>query len=228
MRSATNWIIADCQNDTEIVLRLFAWSCRLVALRPAGIIGQMPWQTLITGQGTAMERAAVFMGLLRQYRIDSFLVRPAAVTAEQLSAFPPVVAVVINNSTALFLPELGLPIPASGALELPSEGESRSIRITKIASLDDVASDDSLLRQLDLSEENPVPLKAEDFASVKAFPLAGPFELSERMRILEPVFNSEQYMDATVLAISYDQLTERLGKSPTSVPSNRRWIFGPL
>ena len=214
MRSATNWIIADCQNDTEIVLRLFDWSCRLVALRPAGIIGQMPWQTLITGQGTAMERAAVFMGLLRQYRIDSFLVRPAAVTAEQLSAFPPVVAVVINNSTALFLPELGLPIPASGALELPSEGESRSIRITKIASLDDVASDDSLLRQLDLSEDNPVPLKAEDFASVKAFPLAGPFELSERMRILEPVFNSEQYMDATVLAIAYDQLTERLGKIP--------------
>ena len=217
MRSATNWIIADCQNDTEIALRLFDWSCRLVALRAAGVTGpkgeirQMPWQTLITGQGTAIERAVVFMGLLRQYRIDSFLVQPAAGSAEQLAAFPPVVAVVINNSTALFIPGLGLPIPAANALELPGEGEDRSIRITKIASLDDVAADDSLLRQLDLSEENPVPLKAEDFASVKALVLAGPFELSERMRILEPAFNSEQYMDATVLAVSYDQLAERLG-----------------
>ncbi|MBO7680060.1 MAG: hypothetical protein J6S75_10365, partial [Thermoguttaceae bacterium] len=217
MRSATNWIIAGCRDDTEIALRLFDWSCRLVALRaadvtgPKGEIRQMPWQTLIIGQGTAIERAVVFMGLLRQYRIDSFLVRPTAVSAEQNPAFPLVVAVVINNSTALFLPELGLPIPAGGALELPGEGEDRSIRITKVASLDDVAADDSLLRRLDLSQEAPLPLKAEDFASVKALVPAGPFELSERMRILEPVFNSEQYMDATVLAVSYDQLAERLG-----------------
>ena len=217
MRGATNWMIQDCRNDTEIALRLFEWSCRLVTLRAAGVVGsmgeiqQMPWQALIAGQGTVAERAAVFMGLLRQYRIDSFLVQPASLPAEKAPAFPMVVAVVINDSTALFLPALGLPIPAAGALALPTEGENRSIKIDRIASLDDVAADDSLLRQFDLTNEDRIPLKAEDFAAVKALVPAGPFELSERMRILEPVFSSERYMDATVLAISYDRMAERLG-----------------
>ena len=76
---------------------------------PTGMpMEQLSWQTLLLSQGTAMDRAVVFMELLRQHRLDSFVLRQ---DGQQREDFPLVVGVSLNNEVYLFLPGLGLPIP---------------------------------------------------------------------------------------------------------------------
>ncbi|MDO5308396.1 MAG: hypothetical protein Q4G03_02720 [Planctomycetia bacterium] len=192
------------QDDLDIVLALFDWTVKNVVLTghipgAAGMISQYPWQTMLIGQGDAMDRAIVFIELLRQHQLDAFVLRPRNDDAKD---FPIVVGVILQNNVLLFLPEFGLPIPAleEGAMTYDS-----NLKFNKLATLEQVAQNDAILRQFDLTET--FPAKAEQFKEVVAYLPTTPFHASSRMLALEPDFSSRVN---TTLHSSYSLQKERV------------------
>lgn len=226
MRNVVNWIKGDEANDQAVVMRLFDWTCEAIVpvaehgIGPAGEIRLMPWESMLISQGKGIDRAAVFMGLLRQYRIDSFLVRPADSKRDNPD-FPVLVAAMVGGKALLFLPEWGLPIPGADGMSLVSDGEKKGLRFDRIASLDEAAADDAILRRLDTPDEK-FPLSADDLKEVVALVPAGPFELSERMRIMEQEFSSNV---TTVLAASFESLKEKISAVPGVARVEIGWEF---
>ncbi len=206
LRNIANWAKGTKQDDQEIVINLFDWTIKNIPLRekevngPNGPIPCSPWEVILTSQGNALERAIVFMELLRQNRLDSFILRPSKNVPKD---FPLLVGVRLDKETYLYLPELGLPIPAKNALKFINN----KLVFEKIATLTDVVKDDSILRQLDLSDKEKIPLTAKQLEDVTAFVPTNPFNMSERMRLMESEFSGEVY---TVLATSWTQQKERI------------------
>ena len=206
-RDVFTWAKGAKQDDLTIALSLFDWTVKNVVLAPplpgqAGFMKQLAWQTLLTGQGSAMDRAIVFIELLRQHRLDAFVLRPEGETPEN---FPLVVGVRLNDEVYLFLPELGLPIPsgASDSLVLDS-----GLKFNKVATLAEVASNDAVLRKLDL-EGAPFPATSKDFEKVVAYVPSTPFVVSARMIPMEQEFSGSVN---TVLSTSFAVQKERIAE----------------
>jgi len=194
-RNIASWAKGTSQNDLDIIINLFDWSVENIVLDESSTenrIHQHPWQTILLGHGTALERAIVFMELLRQQRIDSFILQPASEVPDD---FPLLVGVCCEGQVLLFLPQLGLPIPSGDGLQL-----DKGLKFTKPATLGEAAADDSLLRRLDLSEEQRFPLTSEQLQELIPLVPTNPFVLSERMIQMEQEFSGNVY---TVLATSY-------------------------
>ncbi|MDO5582014.1 MAG: hypothetical protein Q4G69_12865, partial [Planctomycetia bacterium] len=206
-RNIAHWAKGNKQDDLQIAKNLFDWTTQNVPFQmihfpgPLGPIPQQPWQTLLLSQGNSLERAIVFMELLRQNRMDSFILRPAG---KPSASFPLLVGVRINSECYLFLPDLGLPIPGKEGITF-----DKGIQYPSIATLSEVLADDSLLRRMDLSEKEKFPLSSKDLADLIALVPTNPFNMSERMRLMESEFSGEFY---TVLATSFAQQKERIRK----------------
>jgi hypothetical protein len=71
--SHSHWARGDLIDDVERAKSLFDWTVRNIQLEPddPNRIPRFPWETLLYGQGTASERAWVFILLLRQLEIDA-------------------------------------------------------------------------------------------------------------------------------------------------------------
>ena len=229
LRNVSNWAKGDRQDDRTVAQNLFRWTCETVALRPSpvpsplGAIRQAPWLTILTSQGTALDRAAVFMELLRQNRIDGFLIRPRNLSPEKLSGCPVLVGVALEGKILLFLPGLGMPIPGPDGPSLLSDGGKKGLAFDSVASLDEAAADDALLRRLDLSETELFPLTAADLAEVDLLLPTNPMNLSERMRIMEQEFSGSVH---TVLADSFTRQKERVAAlSPHVKQVEQGWLL---
>ena len=179
-RDVANWVTADASDDLHAATLLFDWTVRNVHLEtrkdesdpfssPPGIAYQ-PWQALLHGQGTAEERAWVFAQLCRQKELDVVMLSfgPAGLP-DELRAWLP--ALLLDGKLYLFDPKLGLPIP----------GPNRQ----SVATLEEAATDDSVLRQLDISPTQRYPLESSDLTNAVAYVSALPGELSRRMRLVE-------------------------------------------
>ncbi len=186
MRDVFSWAKGSKQDDLTIVKSLFDWTLSNIVISeptpgPAGPIAQLPWQTLLLSQGTAMDRAIVFIELLRQHRLDAFVIRPA----EEKEVFPLVVGVRLNGEVYLFLPEYGLAIPGEGADALTLDN---GLQYNSIATLSQVAKNDALLRRFDVADK-PFPATASDFAKVVAYVPSTPFTVAARMLPMEQEFS---------------------------------------
>lgn len=204
-RDIFTWAKGEKQDDLTIVKNLFDWSVRNIVITPltpgpAGPMAQLPWQTLLLSQGTAMDRAIVFMELLRQHRLDSFIVHP--INKEQ-GEVPLIVGVSLNGETYLFLPELGLPIPGEGTDVLSL---NHGLQINSIATLSQVAKNDSLLRKFDLLDA-PFALTSKDFENVAAYVPSTPFTVAARMIPIEQEFSGRVN---TVISTPYESLKKRI------------------
>jgi hypothetical protein len=131
--------------------------------------------------------------LARQQQLDVVLLKVASADDKQPSRL--LAALVSQDQLYLFDPELGLPIPGSGG--------------KGIATLDQAASDDAVLRQLDLDSEHPYPLKASDLEKVVALIEGGPQYLSRRMRAIESRLSGKQKI---VLTTAPSALAAKVGK----------------
>ncbi|MDO4585972.1 MAG: hypothetical protein Q4C95_01600 [Planctomycetia bacterium] len=204
-RNIAHWAKGEKQGDLEIIQHLFNWTVENVSLTDpqTGLIGkvlQVPWETILLSHGTPLDRATVFMELLRQNRIDSFIIAP---NSEDIPAdFPLIVGVCLENEVYLFLPELGLPIPGPEGLSL-----NNGLTFNSIATLSEAAKNDDLLRKLDYSDEKKFPLTASQLQNVVAKVPTSPFLMSERMMIMEQEFSANVH---TVLSISWQQQKERI------------------
>jgi hypothetical protein len=158
-------------DDLARTQKLFDWVVRNIQLETrAGQQGlyNRPWQTLLYGQGTAEERAWLLVLLGRQQGLDLAVVRPAAGKG---AAAPLLVAVSHGGKLHLFDPALGLPVPGPN-------GQG-------VATLDQLAADDALLRQLDLDAEHPYLLKADQLAKATVLVEGSPSYVSRRMKLVE-------------------------------------------
>ena len=213
-------------DDLDRARKIFDWTVRNIQLEsdapggngtPVTWTAQVPWETLLFGRGTVMERAWVFILLARQQHLDAALLaiaEPAdAATpspAETLKSSsrgstlrPWVVAVAIEDALYLFDPSLGVPIPAPGGIKLGDDG---TLQIEP-ATLRQVVADEALLRQLDVDEMNRYPVRSEDLKKIVALVEASPTYLARRMEQVELHLAGEQSMvlsiDATAQAARF-------------------------
>ncbi len=167
-------------DDLARTQKLFDWVVRNIQLETRasqqGLFNR-PWQTLLYGRGTAEERAWLLVLLGRQQGLDLAVVQPAA-GGEGAAAAPLLIGLSHSGKLHLFDPALGLPLPGPA-------GQG-------VATLDQLAADDALLRQLDLDAEHPYPLKAEQLAKAKILLEGSPSYLSRRMKLVEAKLAGKQ------------------------------------
>ena len=206
-RDVFNWAKGAKQDDMTIVRKIFDWTVKNVVLAeplpgPAGPVAQLEWQTLLLGQGSPMDRAIVFIELLRQNRLDAFVVRPDGKLADD---FPVVVGVRLDSEVFLFDMARGLPF-ASSADDAIVLDEKDGLVVNKVATLKEVVADDSILRKFDL-ESFPCNASSKDFENAVAYVPSTPFHVSARMIPMEQEFSDKVN---TVLSTPFDVQKERI------------------
>jgi Anaphase-promoting complex, cyclosome, subunit 3 len=152
--------------------------------------GHVPLQSLLYGHADAHERARIFILLCRQAGIDAVMLGLEEKASPVPRAWTP--AILVGRKLYLFEPSLGLPIPGP-------DGKG-------IASLDQIAADPKLLRQLDV-EGTPYPIAEKDLANVIALIDAEPAALSRRMQLLQTALPSSSRL---ALSIQPSQLEPKL------------------
>ncbi len=213
-------------DELQRAKNLFDWTVRNIQIEPNDPRRppQLPWETLLHGRGTALERASVFVLLLRQLDIDAAVlaIELPAVAQTPAAAAPPspqavwCVGVLIDKEVYLFDPILGLPIPGSNGVALNDKGEL----IFQPATLKQVAGDDKLLRRLDANGTHPYPLKAAEIQHVIALLDASPNYLAQAMKVLESKLVGANKM---VLASSPSKQAERW-KAAAGIGKVELWL----
>jgi len=202
LRDLANVVTAEDIDDLVRARSLFDWVVRNIQLQAddessedepsesqLSALPRLPWHTMLLGRGRAVDRGWLFALLARQVGLD--VVMLAATSDDTAASKVRLAGVHLDGNLFLFDPALGLPIPGP-------DGEG-------VATLAQVASDDNLLRQLDLPDE-PYPATSEDFANVVAFIEASPVYLSRRMELIESEWAGTKRfvltVDASALAAS--------------------------
>jgi hypothetical protein len=189
---------ADKFADVDVARQLFDWTVRNIQLDadggdPSTTRRHHPFETLLFGRGDALDRAWVFMLLARQQGLDVVLL--ALPDAEGKNLRPWATALVSDGQLYLFDCRLGLPIPGPGG--------------KGVATLEQVAAEDGLLRTLDVDAEHPYPVKAADLDGVVALVEASPQSLSRRMALVESKLSGKHKL---VLTSPGASLAERVKK----------------
>lgn len=250
MRDVAAWARGDEIDDVARARRLFDWVVRNIQLEPAvspdGKARQrvpvLPWQTLLSGRGTAIERAWVFLLLARQQGIEAALIGLPVGGASQ-SLRPWALGVLVEGEVSLFDPALGLPIPAPGPLR---RGEGGALDVVP-ARLAQLAADPALLARLDDGPEHPYSVKPEQLKGAVALVEASPEALSRRMKLIEsrlsgkqkvaltaePTAASERWRKARGLAdagmwLYPFETRARMHEFPAEVANYRQWLMEPF
>ncbi len=227
-RDLSRWARGEEADDVSRAKRLFDWTVRNIQLEPERAehqgkttihVMQMPWETMFFGRGTSMERAWVFVLLARQQGLEAAVlaVEEAAGTGGTRLR-PWAIGVLSEGNVYVLDPLLGLPLPAPNGLRLDESGPLD----VQPATLAQLAANDRLLRQLDLSAERPYPLKSADLKKVVALVDGTPWWLSQRMRAVESRLARD---DRMVLSISPAASAQRWKACP-AVADVRLWTVG--
>jgi len=193
---------------------LFAWTIRNIELEPGEPDDyevrdgtkqwkwppREPWHALLLGRGQAVHRAWVFALLARQQGLNVVLLsRPAP--EQGLGTRLWAAGLLHNQQLYLFEPRLGMPIPATVGWTTDNPG---------VATLEQVANDDRLLRNLDVDDEHRYPLTSTDLAAgVLAQLEASPVYVARRTEVLESRLAGEQKL---VLSVRPSALAEQVLK----------------
>jgi len=221
LRDVSNWAKGEQLEDLVLAQNLFDWTVCNIQLMPGtgrepDRIPQQPWETLLWGKGTAVDRAWVFVLLLRQQGIDAVVLAlpdPADPTGKTLD--PWAVGVLEENELYLFDPALGLPIPGPDGAKFDN-----GRLLVSPATLSDVVNDPALLRNLDV-KDHVYPVDAERLANVVAMVEASPAYLEARMKLIESRLAGQQQV---ALTTSPSALVDRL-KDVAHLADRRLWIW---
>ncbi|MBN1851781.1 MAG: hypothetical protein JW829_03625 [Pirellulales bacterium] len=212
MRDIGLWARGDSFDPVARATALFDWTVRNIQLvaqndqRPP----QEPWEVILQGRGTAIERAWVFALLCRHQRIDIVILSPynpnrTSGTPSENTGFLP--ALFHEGELYLFDPVLGMPIPGPNG--------------TGIATLEQIQSDDRLFRQLDIDSDNRYSQTQDQWKTATASIVASPLALSHRASILESQLAGK---DAFVLTAPTAILAQRL-EATGSIQDVRLWDY---
>jgi hypothetical protein len=196
---------------------LFDWTVRNIQTRDLklktmdGELVDMPlepWMAMIYGQGTAQQRAWVFMLLCRQQGIDAVMIgfkdeSPSDGFREWLPA------VILDNDLYLFDTEIGIPITKTGRI-----GDN-----AEIATLQEVVDNPDLLLKYNLSDEKKYRFQPEDIKSAKFIALVegSPLYLSKRALTLQNYLSGK---DKLILSANPVDIQHRLIPDLETSPLN--------
>ncbi|MDR2641856.1 MAG: hypothetical protein LBC74_03580 [Planctomycetaceae bacterium] len=205
LRDISNWARGDKQDVLERVKNIFDWTICNISVRDQDIINnilpplQLPWQSVLLGNASGLDRAWVFIELLRQQRIDAVMlaVDDAAKPGGLLFWG---VGVLVNGEIYVFVPDYGTPLPAKDGLIFAEDG---TLICNSIATFSQVLNDDSLLRKLDISDKDKFPVTSAKLKKSTIFLAASPETVSMRMKVLEADLSGESNM------ILYTNLNEQ-------------------
>jgi hypothetical protein len=214
-RDVSRWAHGEGFDDVSRATALFDWTVRNIQLEGNNEpVPRRPWQALLSGRGTAEQRAWVFARLCRQQGLDVVMLSlPAEAASSDKKADAKTApasfwlpAVVSEDHLYLFDTRLGLPIPGP-------DGKG-------VATLEQVRKDDALLRRLDIEGEK-YPVAAASLKNVEIGLVADPFTLSRRASQTEANLAGD---DRLVLTANPSELAARL-KSIPGVSAIRLWDF---
>ncbi|MBN2476504.1 MAG: hypothetical protein JXB62_17955 [Pirellulales bacterium] len=219
IRGVSQWARGEGLDDLQRAKSLFDWTVRNIQLEAdsAERIPQLPWETVLFGQGTAIERAWVFILLARQQGIDAALLAVAdSADGKPSPPRPWAVAVLHEGELYVFDSELGLPIPAPSGNRLDEAGQVD----IQPATLAEIVRDPSLLRRLDVEQAGPYPMKTGDAQRIVVLLEASPAYLTCRMKMVEAHLTGNQKM---VLTTAPSAQAERFGAC-AHVAGVRLWM----
>jgi hypothetical protein len=200
LRDIANRVRAGSFDDLEGAERLFDWTVRNLQLRAepddsSKYAYHEPRLSLLAARATPQERALVFASLARQSGLD--VVMLALPQGEGQPLRPWVAALIHGDDYYLFDPWLGFPIPGPGG--------------KGVATLAQVVADESLLRALDLDAKHRYPVESSQLHDIVPWIEAGPYFLTQRMKLLETRLAGG---DKVVLTLDATSLAGRLPRSP--------------
>ncbi len=188
LRDVASWAGGtELDDPVKPAIALFDWVVKNVQLaREPGVDGsvaqshvfQTPWETLLFGRGTGVDRAWLFVLLARQKNIDAALL--GFVNENNVLTKLWGVGVLIEGKIYLFEPVLGLPVPKPGTQKLTETGMT-----FELATLDEAATDPAVLEQFSLFTKGDYVVRPEDMQRVVALIEAGPACVSQRMKMVE-------------------------------------------
>jgi hypothetical protein len=210
-RDVARWAKGDTSDELTIARNLFDWTVRNIQLdndRPDRQ-SQVPWETLFCGHGTALERAWVYILLLRQCDIDAaVLALPTGPTAavadknakdaaksttENPSELRPwcVAALIGDKDKRLYLfdPQLGSPIPAPHGLSVGKSGQMEVLPAT----LSQVIADPKILDHM-AAGGKPYWPAAADLKHAVVLLEASPIYLEQRAKRIQDSLAGERKM----------------------------------
>jgi hypothetical protein len=227
-RDLSRWARGEEADDVSRARRLFDWTVRNIQLEAERVEQQgksaihvlkTPREAMFFGRGTAMERAWVFVLLARQQGLEAALLAiEEAAAAGGTKLRPWAVGVLSEGDVYVFDPLLGLPLPAPNGLRLDESGQLD----VHPATLAQLAANDRLLRQMDLSPERPYPTRSADLKKVVALLDGSPWWLSQRMSAVESRLARD---DRMVLSVSPSASVPRWKACP-AVADVRLWTVG--
>lgn len=191
LRDVANWARGEELGELARAERLFDWTVRNVQLEDNAPdrLPLLPWEVLLFGRGTAVERGRLFILLTRQQGLDAAMLALADPENPLAAPQPWAVGVLCEGEVYLFDPVLGLPLPAQDGIELGDDGQLA----IHPATLAQAAASDELLRRLDFDAANPYPVRAADLEHVVVALLeASPAYLACRMAMIESRLTGEQ------------------------------------
>jgi len=224
LRDVSNWTRGKEVDRLARAVNIFDWIVCNIQLMPP-VAGQpdrfvqRPWETLLLGKGTAVDRAWVFVLLLRQQKIDAVILglpearKPGDEGPDKL--VPWAVGVLIDKDLYLFDPALGLPIPGPDGAKY--EGDRLVIRPATLA---EVVEKPALLKALSLPG-HPYAVDAKRLAGVVAMVEASPTYLAARMRLVESRLAGDQQV---ILTSSPSAVVDRL-KDVAHLAGRRLWTW---
>jgi hypothetical protein len=212
LRESARSIVGSETDDLTRARRLFDWTVRNIELTPddseskAPAWPHRPWETMLFGQGQAVDRAWLFMLLARQQGLDVVLL--AADSKEARAGDLPrqwLPALLLDKAFYLFDPEWGLPIPGP-------DGHG-------VATLEQAVNDPHIFERLAADSKHPYRLRGDGLKRVVVLVEGSPYYLSERMELLELHLAGA---DRIVLSLDASGLVARAASNPR-VAAGRLW-----
>lgn len=223
LREIASWARGDTLDELDRAQHLFHWTVRNIQLDDQRRSRRLPdgepmlatvWDTLLFGHGTPEARARVFIQLCRRERIDAAMVaidydnkNEAGGVPGEHRWVPWAVGVLIGGEIYLFDPGLGLPVPDAEGFYF----DERGMLAAHPAALSEVAENDGLLRQLDISDEQPYPINADMLQEVAILLDADPSAFSQRLQLVESQLSAENRL---VLTYDASAAAERFQREP--------------
>jgi tetratricopeptide (TPR) repeat protein len=213
LRDLSNQVRGKRIEELQRARNLFDWTVRNIQLMPdsADRLPQFPWEVLLLGRGTALERAWVFILLCRQQRMDAALL---SIPVEG-SAPGWWVAVLVEKDLYLFDPALGLPVPAPQGVRLDGAGQLD----VQPATLKQVMADPAILGRLESDADRPYWARRANWKQITVLVEASPLYLSKRTKLLESRLSGQQSM---LLSTDASAQAERL-KAAAGAVDARLW-----
>ena len=194
---AAKYLSARRGDELQRVQEVFQFVVRNIALRGDDDL-ELPLTTyllLMTGRGSAEDRAWICASILKQLRIDSVIVRPSAESKPADEAW--LFGVLLNDRVHLFDPRLGIAVPSSA--------DAAAIN-SRPATLDEIASHPEWLQVLSARADQPYSIEVDSLKDPQVTPIVETGFWSRRMSRLEQVLPTE---DSCVL---FDPPVDELGR----------------